>query len=43
VKLLDINLLVFATNEATAQDTHARSWFEEIMSGAEAVAFPWHA
>jgi hypothetical protein len=43
VKLLNINLLVLATNEATAQHARARSWFEEIMSGAETVAFPWQA
>ena len=42
MKLLDINLLIFATNEVTAQHARARSWFEEIMSGAETVAFPWH-
>jgi predicted nucleic acid-binding protein len=42
VKLLDVNLLIYATNEATAQHTRARPWFEKIMFGAETVALPWH-
>ncbi|HEY6424145.1 MAG TPA: TA system VapC family ribonuclease toxin [Pseudonocardiaceae bacterium] len=43
MKLLDVNLLIFATNEATARHARARRWFEEIMSGAETVALPWHS
>jgi predicted nucleic acid-binding protein len=42
VKLLDVSLLIFATNEATAQHASARPWFDEIMSGAETIALPWH-
>ena len=40
MKLLDVNLLVYATNAAAPG--HARAWFEETMSGAETVALLWH-
>jgi toxin-antitoxin system PIN domain toxin len=43
VRLLDVNLLVFATNGAVAEHERARPWLEQIMSGAETVAFPWHS
>jgi toxin-antitoxin system PIN domain toxin len=42
VKLLDVNLLVYATNAAAPGHARARTWFEETMSGAETVALPWH-
>jgi len=42
VKLLDVNLLIYAHNSATPEHSRARRWFEDIMSRTETVAFPWH-
>lgn len=42
MKLLDVNLLIYAHNAATAEHDQARAWFEHILSGSETVAFPWH-
>ncbi len=42
MKLLDVNLLVYATNSAAPGHARARAWFEETMSGTETVALPWH-
>jgi len=37
----DINLLVFAYNEAAPQHDAARAWWEGLMSGRERVGIPW--
>lgn len=42
MKLLDVNLLVYAHNAATPQHERARVWFETLLSGTETVALPWH-
>ena len=42
MKLLDVNLLIYAHNAATPEHSRARDWFEETLSGTETVAFPWH-
>ncbi|MGF1661589.1 MAG: TA system VapC family ribonuclease toxin [Kineosporiaceae bacterium] len=42
MKLLDVNLLVYAYNERVVQHARARPWFEELMSGTDAVALSWH-
>lgn len=42
MKLLDVNPLLCAHNEATPEHERARTWFEQLLSGAETVAFPWH-
>ena len=41
MKLPDVNLLVYAANESTAQHAPAVAWVEETLSGAETVAFAW--
>lgn len=43
MKLPDVNLLLYAVNEATPEHAKARSWLEECMSGSETVAFSWLA
>jgi toxin-antitoxin system PIN domain toxin len=37
----DINLLVFAYNQAAAQHAAARGWWERLMMGREQVGIPW--
>jgi uncharacterized protein len=37
----DINLLVFAYNEAAPRHAVARVWWERLMSGREHVGIPW--
>jgi hypothetical protein len=37
----DINLLVFAYNEAAPRHDAARAWWEALMTGRERVGVPW--
>ena len=37
----DINLLVFAYNEAAPRHDAARAWWEGLMTGRERVGLPW--
>ena len=41
MRLLDLNLLLYAVNAESAQHGRARAWVEAAMNGAEAVAIPW--
>jgi uncharacterized protein len=41
VKLLDLNLLLYAVDSDAAPHEQARAWFEEVLSGTEAVGFAW--
>lgn len=41
MKLLDVNLLLYASNEQAQFHDEARAWFDETMSGGEIVALPW--
>lgn len=43
MKIPDVNLLVYARNEAASQHRAARGWIEEVLSGTESVGFPWLA
>lgn len=37
----DINLLVFAYNEAAPRHEAARAWWEALMMGRERIGVPW--
>lgn len=37
----DINLLVFAYNEAAPRHAAARGWWEGLMTGREHIGIPW--
>ena len=37
----DINLLVFAYNEAAPRHNAARAWWEGLMTGREPIGLPW--
>ena len=37
----DVNLLVYAYNEAASEHDNARQWWEALPNGAEIVGVPW--
>lgn len=41
MKLLDLNLLLYAADETTAHHRVARPWLEQQLSGSETIALPW--
>lgn len=43
MKLLDVNLLIYAVDEESSHHEQTLKWFEETLSGKETVAFAWHA
>ena len=41
MRLLDVNLLVYATFSTMPSHSTAKRWLDGIMCGDEQVAFPW--
>lgn len=41
MKLPDVNLLLYAFDEASPQHTRARPWLEDLLSGSEPVGLSW--
>ena len=41
MKLPDVNLLLYALDEASPQHARARPWLDDLLSGSEPVAFAW--
>lgn len=41
MKLADVNLLIYAYDEASPQHPRARAWLEERLSGGETLGFAW--
>jgi hypothetical protein len=41
VKVLDLNLLLYAVNADSPHHGAAKAWLEEMLSGASTVAMPW--
>lgn len=41
MKLPDLNLLLYARNEAAPRHTAALAWLERTLSGTETVGFAW--
>jgi toxin-antitoxin system PIN domain toxin len=41
VKLVDANLLLYATDARSPRHAPARSWLEQQLSGGETIAFAW--
>ncbi|MDZ7811369.1 MAG: TA system VapC family ribonuclease toxin [Arhodomonas sp.] len=39
--LVDANLLLYAVNADLPQHARARQWWEQVLSGTEAVGIPW--
>lgn len=43
MKLLDANLLLYATNATDSHHQRAAAWFDELLNSGERVALPWHS
>lgn len=41
MKLVDLNLLVYAVDEQSPRHSAARAWVERVFSGPETIALPW--
>ena len=41
MKLVDLNLLLYAVNIDSHPHQKAKAWLEEVLSGDEPVALPW--
>lgn len=41
MRLLDVNLLLYAVDEGAPEHDRARRWLEDLLSGTETVALPW--
>lgn len=41
MKIVDLNLLIYAVNENAALHARARRWWEETLSGEEQVGLAW--
>ena len=41
MKVVDLNLLLYAVNRDAVQHTRARQWLDSLFSGDEPVALPW--
>jgi uncharacterized protein len=41
VKILDVNLLLYALDETSPDHAAARPWLEETLSGSETVGLSW--
>lgn len=41
MKLPDVNLLVYAADEASPHCARSRSWLQTVLSGTEQVGFAW--
>ncbi len=41
MKLIDLNLLIYAVNSDSEVHKRAKVWLEAVLSGEESVALPW--
>jgi toxin-antitoxin system PIN domain toxin len=41
MKVVDLNLLLYAVNSGGAHHARARAWLEQVFSSDETVALPW--
>jgi len=41
VKVIDLNLLLYAVNRDSPRHSDAKTWLEEAMSGEERIALTW--
>jgi len=41
MKVPDVNLLLYALDDASPQHARTRPWLEELLSGTEPVGFAW--
>ncbi len=41
MKLVDLNILIYAVNRDTVHHSKAKTWLESALNGSEPVALPW--
>lgn len=41
MRLLDLNILVYAIDESSPRHAPARNWLDQTLSGSDTVAFAW--
>ncbi len=41
MKIVDLNILLYAVNRDAEQHTSARKWIDEVFGGNEPVGLPW--
>ena len=41
MKIVDANVLLYATNSSSAQHSIAHRWLINALTGSEAIGFPW--
>jgi toxin-antitoxin system PIN domain toxin len=41
VKVVDVNLLLYAVNRDSVHHARAKGWLERVLSGDEPIALPW--
>lgn len=41
MKLVDVNVLLYAVNEEARRHTAVRRWWEQALSGDESIGLPW--
>ena len=41
MKLVDLNVLLYAINEDSPPHDRAKAWLESTLSGTESIGFPW--
>ncbi|HYB38691.1 MAG TPA: type II toxin-antitoxin system VapC family toxin [Mycobacterium sp.] len=42
MRLLDLNILIYAIDESSPHHEAARDWLDDALSGSDTVAFAWH-
>ncbi len=42
MRLLDLNILIYALDESSPRHEAAKQWFDATLSGSDTVAFAWH-
>ncbi len=41
MKIVDLNVLLYAVNESSVHHSAARRWWEEAVNGEEPIGIPW--
>jgi len=41
MRLLDLNILVYAIDETSARHDAAKDWLDEVLSGSDTIALAW--
>ena len=41
MKIVDLNLLIYAVNQDSVHHTQAKSWLETQLNGIESIGMPW--